>query len=55
MRPLFTPNSYDLAPDNTYQMVKREYFMGLDLGQRRDYSASSSSKPLRSHRRNAVR
>jgi hypothetical protein len=37
--PLFTPNSYNLAPENTHHMLKREFFIGLDLGQRRDYSA----------------
>ena len=36
--PIFT-DSYDLAPENTYHMLKREFLIGVDLGQRRDHSA----------------
>jgi hypothetical protein len=37
--PLLVPISYDLAPENTHHMLRRESFMGLDLGQRRDHAA----------------
>ena len=38
--PLFQPgSSYDLAPEDTYHMLRREFFIGLDLGQRRDHTA----------------
>jgi hypothetical protein len=37
--PLFAPNSYDLVPENTYHTLRREFFIGLDLGQRRDHTA----------------
>jgi hypothetical protein len=37
--PLFSPDSYDLLPENTYHILRREFFIGLDLGQRRDHTA----------------
>jgi hypothetical protein len=36
--PIFT-GTYDLAHEDTYHMLKREFLIGVDLGQRRDHSA----------------
>jgi hypothetical protein len=37
--PIFLPETYDFAPEHTFHMLKREFLIGLDLGQRRDHSA----------------
>lgn len=38
IRAIFQPD-YTVAPENTHHTLKREFFIGLDLGQRRDRTA----------------